>query len=288
MLIQEGFPGQRLRVLPAPLVAKASAEGLTACLLVTDAGRFPRASNHGRLRPGGAAEAIVILCIEGLGWCEIDDQLLEIPAGTALVIPPGVPHLYRADARNPWTIWWLHATGRDVPYLLDSIDAYDGTRLIKVRDVFRAVAAIEHALECLEHDETQQNLLSAAGNAWMLFAQLAADHVSGGHSTEPIQQALAHLRENFAAKITIDELARMAGLSRSYFATLFKAATGYGVIEYVKSLRMARARELLITTPMSIAEIGRGVGYDDPFYFSRQFHAVHGCSPTVYRADARD
>jgi AraC family transcriptional regulator of arabinose operon len=46
---------------------------------------------------------------------------------------------------------------------------------------------------------------------------------------------------------------------------------------------MARARELLDTTELHVAEIGREVGYADPFYFSRQFSRVHCMSPSDYR-----
>jgi AraC-like DNA-binding protein len=53
--------------------------------------------------------------------------------------------------------------------------------------------------------------------------------------------------------------------------------------EYVKRLRMARARELLLTTDRSIADIAGEVGYPDQFYFSRQFRAVAGSSPRHFR-----
>ena len=71
------------------------------------------------------------------------------------------------------------------------------------------------------------------------------------------------------------------------FSTLFRAATGGGVVEYTKRLRMARARELLITSSRDIGDIADAVGYPDAFYFSRQFRTVHGCSPSEYRAANR-
>jgi AraC-like DNA-binding protein len=47
---------------------------------------------------------------------------------------------------------------------------------------------------------------------------------------------------------------------------------------------MARARQLLITSDHTVAEIAASVGYQDPFYFSRQFRAVNGVSPREFRA----
>lgn len=284
MLTPDGFPGQRLRVLPRPLVARSLAAGITSRLLVTDAGYFPHAVSHGRVRPHGAPEAVVIICVDGLGWCEIDGRIVAVPTGTALVIPPGVPHLYRADTRTPWTIWWLHARGSDVPVLLQDVQRDANERVVEISDMFRVSVILEHVVECMERDETLPNLLEASGSAWALLAQLAADRATGRHRRhEPIRDARHHLRENFAAPVNVPELARFAGLSTSHFSALFRASTGRGVVDYVKSLRMARARELLVTSPRTVKEIAEVVGYPDAFYFSRQFRTINGCSPSEYR-----
>jgi AraC family transcriptional regulator, arabinose operon regulatory protein len=288
VLLPDGFPGQRLRVLPRPLVASALRQRPTAGLLVTDAGYFPRAANHGRRRAVGADEAIVIVCTEGVGHCQVEDRVTIVAPGRALVLPPRLPHVYWADPRDPWTIWWLHAAGTQVPDLL-SVIAPDGREcLVELHDAFRAVSTVDDAIGFLERDETLPSLLSASGAGWSLLAQLAADTVGGGwQRSEPIRQAREHLRRNFAKPVSVPELARMAGVSPSHFSALFRAATGGGVVEYVKRLRMARARELLITSSRGIADIAAAVGYTDAFYFSRQFRTVHGCSPSDYRRGNR-
>jgi AraC-like DNA-binding protein len=288
VFLRDGFPGQRLRVLPRPLVASALRRPPTSGLLVTDAGYFPRAANHGRRRAEGAPEAIVIVCVDGYGRCEADGRTTTVGPGHALVLPPGRPHVYIADAERPWTIWWLHAAGTHVPELL-SVIAPDGREtLVELHDAYRAVATIDDAIACFERDETLPSLISAAGAGWALLAQLAADVAAGGtQRTEPVRQAQDYLRRNFAKPLSVAELARTAGLSPSHFSALFRAATGGGVVEYTKRLRMARARELLITSSRDIGDIAEAVGYTDAFYFSRQFRTVHGCSPSDYRSEHR-
>lgn len=288
MLLPDGFPGQRLRVLPRPLVASALRRAPTESLLVTDAGYFPRAANHGRRRPQGADEAVVIVCTEGAGRCHVEGRTTVVAPGHALVLPAGVPHVYWADPEDPWTIWWLHAAGSQVPELL-SVIAGDGREcVVELHDTYRAVSTVDDAIGFLDRDETLSSLISASGAGWGLLAQLAADAVGGGwQRTEPVRQAQEHLRRNFAKPVSVPELARMAGLSASHFSALFRAATGGGVVEYAKRLRMARARELLITSSRDITDIATAVGYTDAFYFSRQFRTVHGCSPSAYRLGNR-
>jgi AraC family transcriptional regulator, arabinose operon regulatory protein len=127
-----------LLVLLRPLVDKARRRPITSQLLVTDVGYFPRAATHGRYRPKGSDELIVIVCTRGLGWCEVDDHLVAVAAGSVLVIPAQVPHLYRADDGDPWTIWWCHLVGDDTDSLLSPLQ---GSRLVVLTDVFRVSPA---------------------------------------------------------------------------------------------------------------------------------------------------
>ena len=87
--------------------------------------------------------------------------------------------------------------------------------------------------------------------------------------------------------MSVPALAELAGFSTSHFSAQFKVVTGFSVLEYVKRLRMARSRQLLITSDYSVAEIAAAVGYRDPFYFSRQFREVNGVSPREFRRQAR-
>lgn len=283
MLMPEGFPGQRIRVLPRPLVARALRQQPTARLMVTDAGQFPHAANHGRARRRGAPEAIVIFCVAGLGWCETSGRVLAVPTGSVLVLPPRQSHLYRADDADPWTIWWCHLVGGDLEALLEGAGLGTGQLVTEVHDRFRMVASFDQVVGALETDETMPNLITAAGAAWGLMAQIAADRISGVGRSEPVRLAKEYLRANFASPVSLPELARLGGVSTSHFSALFRRSTGSGVTEYVKSLRMARARELLVTSDRNVGEIAHAVGYPDAFYFSRQFSTVHSVSPTAYR-----
>src|SRR5690625_1992286 len=141
--LRDGFPGERMRVLPRPLVARALAGGATGRLLVTDAGYFPHAANHGRSRRQGAREAVVLVCVAGAGWCELGQQIIGVRPGQALVLVPGQPHLYRADATDPWTLWWLHATGPDLHDLLLPVPRARGHGLGQLHDVPPVTRALE-------------------------------------------------------------------------------------------------------------------------------------------------
>jgi AraC-like DNA-binding protein len=285
----EGFAAQRLHILPSSLVAAALQRTPTARLLVTDAGYFPHAAQHEHVRRQGAAEAIVILCAEGAGWCEIAGARHEVTPGVALVIPPRTPHRYWADPGRPWSIWWLHVTGEDVADLLDAIGTTAEAPTCRLADPYRLLDLAATVCDSLGRDETSASLTAASGAAWHLLARLAAER--DGYSVasnQPVRRVQEHLREHLAEPLSLPALAAIAGFSSSHFSARFRAATGFSVIEYAKRLRLARARELLATTELSVAEIAKAVGYLDPFYFSRLFRAVIGMSPRAFRATWAD
>src|SRR4051794_17607124 len=115
MSIADGFAGQRMRVLPRPRVREALGEAATGRLLVTDCGYFPEAASHGRSRPSGAPQAVLLICTKGSGWCETPAGVFAVTAGDAVILPPAVAHSYGTDTQDAWTLWWLHLDGRDLP-----------------------------------------------------------------------------------------------------------------------------------------------------------------------------
>lgn len=225
-----------------------------------------------------------MICTSGAGRLTIGDVEYVVSSGDAALVPAKAPHQYIADAQDPWSIWWLHATGPDVDEFSRVILGPTEDPVLRPRDSHAATSLVERVIDALEIDDTNATLLEAAGVAWQLFAHLAADRLRGRSGpADRITEVQDYLRANLTSNLTVPELARMANLSSSHFSALFKASAGMTVTEYIKRLRSARARELLMTTSASIAEIGERVGYADAFYFSRQFRSVNGISPQDFR-----
>ena len=85
--------------------------------------------------------------------------------------------------------------------------------------------------------------------------------------------------EDFSVK----KAASYVGMSGNYFISLYKEVTGQGFWDYVTSLRIRRATELLVTTDDTIGNIARAIGYKNEYHFSRKFKEITGNSPSQYR-----
>lgn len=105
----------------------------------------------------------------------------------------------------------------------------------------------------------------------------------GYRYTRHIHEALSFMEDNFDEGFNMEEIADHIGLSADYFSRLFKQFTGLSPLEYLKSIRLAKATELLQDSSKPIAAVALAVGFDDPSYFTRQFRQALGMSPSHYQ-----
>ena len=84
-------------------------------------------------------------------------------------------------------------------------------------------------------------------------------------------------------EISLNTVANVANVSSNHFSALFSQNMGQTFIEYLTSLRMNKAKELLRCTGMRSSEIAGEIGYKDAHYFSYLFKKTQGMTPSDYR-----
>ncbi len=287
--IPEGFPGQRMVVLPRPVVHQAGADPLLANLLVTSIGYFPHANGHYINRPQGVPQAILIYCVRGSGWCELAGTRCNMRAGELAVVPPNVPHCYGADENNPWTIYWAHVTGHQVRLLAAAFAQIPANATpCHIGEALPVINLFDEVYRLMAESFGRNNLIAAALCAGHLWGEILHRQRSSQHQSESaaarLEHTLAFMRTRISGHITVRELAAAANLSEAHFTALFKQRTGFSALNYFIRLKMTQACHLLDTTPMSIKAIAVELGFQDSLYFSRQFHGIYELSPKAYRA----
>lgn len=283
---REGFAGQRTVVLPRPVVGVALRQRLIGQCLPTDVGYYPHASWHHVERPEGAAQTIFIYCVRGSGWLKLRQRRHTVRAGDLAMIPIGEGHAYGASEAEPWTIYWFHVSGEQVGRYAEFMDLSREEPLFFIGEEPGVAALFEEMLATLQQGYSPHHLLLAGATAQQLMARLAMLRRTRGQvatNEEAMEQVLAFMRENLAARPTVARLAAMANLSVSHFAAVFRRKTGYPAMEHFTRLKMQRACQLLDQTGMPIKQVAAQVGFADPLYFSRQFKKIQGLSPRAYR-----
>lgn len=89
--------------------------------------------------------------------------------------------------------------------------------------------------------------------------------------------------QNFTTAITLDDLSRHSGFSKNGIISIFKRMYHTTPIQYINTLRVYQAEELLRSTDMSITQIALECGFNDSNYFTRVFRAINGMTPRNFR-----
>jgi AraC-like DNA-binding protein len=98
-----------------------------------------------------------------------------------------------------------------------------------------------------------------------------------------LNKAVAYIDDNFASSLTSEDIAHIAGVSKSYLKALFVKELGISPKKYLQNIRMGHARKILQNPYLYIEEIAAMCGYNDANYFSRAFKKIHQCTPLEYK-----
>ena len=102
-------------------------------------------------------------------------------------------------------------------------------------------------------------------------------------SNRVIYQVKQYINLHYHEDLKLSHLAEQVYLSTNYLSNVFTKHTGCSLNKYIKEVRLEKAQELLLSTNMKIADIGRRVGYDNTSYFIKKFQEKYGMTPEKYR-----
>ncbi|QHW35317.1 AraC family transcriptional regulator [Paenibacillus rhizovicinus] len=262
-------------------------------------------SGEGKTVPGhGIGPAVhnyylIHTVIGGRGIFEIDGQRYPCSRGDTFIIFPDELFSYVADEENPWHYVWVAFKGHAAEHLLLSLGFSAAAPIVHAKDI-RSLASLYRKIRgTLEHTPYPELAdLEAGGHLRVLLKELGLlnDGKLEFNSLailpdieRQIKRAVRWLSFQYAQPISIEKLSRSLGYHRTHLSKMFKQVTGVSPMQFLLKVRMERAKELLNEQHhLSIDQVASSVGYPDALYFSKQFRKTFGCSPSEYRAQARN
>ena len=288
--MKQGFTGERSIVLPRVAIEAEESDPLVSSLYITDIGYYPHADSHFVQRKEPISEYVLIYCVEGAGWFQTDSRRYEVGENQYFILPPNKPHAYGAHKTDPWTIYWIHFTGAHAAIYSEGattpgrIPPAVNSRIMERNTIFEEIFATlqrNSDLESLRYASSLLHHYLATMRYLRLYRQAAPD-------TASLSQAVIHYtRENIEKRVTLKQIADYMGYSPSHLSMVFHKETGHSPLSYLNLMRIETACQWLTDTSQKVNQICHKVGIDDPYYFSRLFRSIKGCSPVEYRAQEK-
>jgi len=283
-LVPEGFPGQRLVIIPPKIVVSAARQPILRDLCITHIGAFSASPHHYVSRSHGTSQHILIACLAGQGHCRVNGQDWHLSAGSLLFLPPRMLHTYAANPKAPWTIFWIHFRGQRATDYLESLGVSSRRPVLHVDNPEALADAFEDTFRHTNHGFSEASMMGLSTSFSRLLGLAKVHQRSCGNRSLKTEtrliKTLTLIRDNPAHPWNLREMANMAGMSIPHFTELCRKQTGMPPTTYLIRLRLQRAMDILIREQLNVAETARAVGYDDPFYFSRLFRKHMGIPPS--------
>ncbi len=231
---------------------------------------------------------IVHYVYAGKGLYTLNGKKFSVKAGEAFVIFPNDVVTYVTGEEEPWEYRWAEISGSTEPLLKKA-----GVTRANPIICDSADGAMGKALETLVNTAAEgQPVYACMGELWKFIHQLVVA-AEGYESDETPQEKYVHMardiiRNRYRTKLSVEEVAQQVGLDRTYLNRLFNRLEGMNVQQYMMQCRMKNAIELLKNPHLSISDVGKNVGYEDQFVFSKAFKKYYAVSPLEWRNEEFD
>lgn len=290
MAKKEGFKGERSIIVPASIVQDLKSDFFGKDLHITHIGYYPQADFHFRERKKEEVnQFILIYCIDGEGWFELNGKKEQVKPHQFFVLPKGKTHKYGSNRSKPWTIYWMHFDGEKAAFFADGFDHPTSISPNSNSRIQERLQLFEEIFNTLSKNLSMNNIYYSITSLFhflgsMKFLGEYRDSVElVTRKTDTIDEVIHYMHENIEHKLTLANLAEQAGLSTSHLSLLFHKKTSYSPLQYLNHLRIQKACQLLDFTDMKINQISPKIGFEDALYFTRIFKKNIGMSPKEYR-----
>lgn len=219
------------------------------------------------------------------------DRRYELAAGQGFLICPGQVNTYSATKDDPWKYVWLEFDGLRAGEFLTSAGLDLAQPIYSPRDTALGELMRDEMLYITDHAEASP--LHLIGHLCLFLDALIRSSSTQTLNQRPqlrdfyIQEAVTFMEQNYQRNLTVEEIAGVCRLNRSYFSKLFRDNLGCPPQEFLIRLRLAKAVELMKTTSSSIGDISALCGYPNQLHFSRAFKKRYGISPREWRSRNR-
>lgn len=244
----------------------------------------------------------IVFVIHGGSYVGIDKQFIRIKKNDCLIIFPRITHNYFLRENESCKIIDLVFKPGDLS-LFTPLDLKQNMQFLyelkephidylRFLDNGEIKATLEHILLQHEHPSQQSSILKKIYfcELYILISKVIAEARDelGKPKNRYVTLGLDFLANFYSTQLTVDDIARQAGISSRHFSRLFVQELGITVPDYLSILRIKKAKDLLQNSEMDITRIAYSLGFNSSQYFTTCFKRIEHVTPKEYRRLVRN
>ena len=226
------------------------------------------------------------LIFGGEGYVFHEGERIRMGKGSGFLYPRGAYQQYGSDVSEPWDVRWVHFRTEISLPLLEEVDQSRGYFF-----TFDLNAGLEPIFDEMYRLSASYETRSEPRLSALLYEVLAKLLQNSEPLKGSVPMDVRHSIRGAADIIhgacekawTLDTMARLSGYSSYHFLRLFRVVMGKTPNRYLTDCRLARAKLLLISSELSVAQIALQTGFTQSSYFIKVFKEVEGMPPNQYR-----
>lgn len=229
---------------------------------------------------------LFFIVLDGTGVLNYNGTKYTLEKGNCVFIDCSKPYS-QYSSKNLWSLIWIHFYGNNINELYKQylnlgnkpcFIAKNPELYIKKINTIYEIASNKSYISDIKIYENIISIISLATQERYNTINKSAKSLRLN-----ILNIKNYLEDNFQNKISLDELAKKFFVNKFYLSRIFKDEFGTSINNYIISLKITKAKELLRFSQKSIEEIAFEVGIGDPNYFSRLFKKLEGMSPSEFK-----
>lgn len=228
-----------------------------------------------RIRNHSHAFHEMIVVMEGILHVEISGRETAAGRGSALLYPAGMPHREWSDSKNPFETYFIsfQLTAPALSEFCVKNDMYHRIRQL-------ATWLYANRVSKRQQSQQQNHLLLQ-----LILHEFLAPEQNVDHDLVALTRNI--IINHISQPLQLDEIAREVGLSKYHFIRKFKRLAGHTPMAEKRVLQMDYARDMLLTTDLSLKEIAVKAGINDEYTFSHLFRTHFGMPPGIFRKNRK-
>ncbi|MED4074071.1 AraC family transcriptional regulator [Priestia endophytica] len=271
-----------------------SKEPLTKDARISSIGFEKRVSTDyywdGRMRKNNLNHYIFQYTLSGYGEMLVGEQILTIGPGQAFIVKIPSDHCYYLPKESPeWEFLFITLEGPKAEECWDYVIDQFGLHLT-LDDTSPLIFSLKEIYQFAVKEGIEDSFISSA-KAYEFIMNLYR-FTKGLDQVKPeipndIRTAIHFMREYYYEPLSLEDIAEHTGLSKYYFTNKFQKYIKTTPIQFLTTIRMEKAMDLLLKTNKTLHEIAIETGYDNANYFSKVFKKMIGMSADRFRKDKK-